>query len=122
MKQYLRIGCIVRAHGVHGAVKLQPTTDRIERFRGLSHAYLEERNGAIRPVEVSGVRLLNDAVALEIAGVDTVEAAERLRGEPEKTVLEIALDCGFPTVTYFNRLFLRQYGKTPTAYRQESIY
>lgn len=80
MKQYLRIGCIVRAHGVHGAVKLQPTTDRIERFRGLSHAYLEERNGAIRPVEVSGVRLLNDAVALEIAGVDTVEAAERLRG------------------------------------------
>ena len=37
----------------------------------------------------------------------------------EKNVLEIALDCGFPTVTYFNRLFLRQFGKSPTAYRQE---
>ena len=46
-------------------------------------------------------------------------AAERLRKEPEKNVLEIALDCGFPTVTYFNRLFLRQFGKSPTAYRQE---
>ena len=29
------------------------------------------------------------------------------------------LDCGFPTVTYFNRLFLRQFGKSPTAYRRE---
>ena len=46
-------------------------------------------------------------------------AAERLCREPEKNVLEIALDCGFPTVTYFNRLFLRQFGKSPTAYRQE---
>lgn len=46
-------------------------------------------------------------------------AAERLRREPEKNVLEIALDCGFPTVTYFNRLFLWQFGKSPTAYRQE---
>ena len=57
-----------------------------------------------------------------LSGLRLARAAERLRGEPEKTVLEIALDCGFPTVTYFNRLFLRQYGKTPTAYRQESIY
>lgn len=57
-----------------------------------------------------------------LSGLRLARTAERLRGEPEKTVLEIALDCGFPTVTYFNRLFLRQYGKTPTAYRQESIY
>lgn len=99
MKQYLRIGCIVRAHGVHGAVKLQPTTDRIERFRGLSHAYLEERNGAIRPVEVSGVRLLNDAVALEIAGVDTVEAAERLRGA--YLSVDRAHTVPLPAETYF---------------------
>lgn len=42
-REYLRIGQIVRAHGVHGAVKLIPTTDVIERFRGLSEAYLEER-------------------------------------------------------------------------------
>ena len=51
--------------------------------------------------------------------LNITRAAERLRREPEKNVLEIALDCGFPTVTYFNRLFLRQFGKSPTAYRQE---
>ena len=79
MKPYLRIGCIVRAHGVHGAVKLMPTTDDIDRFRGLSHAFLEER-GQVRPVEISDVRLLNDAVALHLRGVDSVEAATALRG------------------------------------------
>ena len=80
MKPYLRIGCIVRAHGVHGAVKLTPTTDRLERFRGLCHAYLEDQRGNIRPVDISDVRLLNDAVALHIDGVDTVEDATALRG------------------------------------------
>lgn len=79
MKQYLRIGCIVRAHGVHGAVKIEPATDRIERFRGLSSAFLEQGKG-MRPVKVSDVRLLNDAVALKIEGVETVEAANLLRG------------------------------------------
>lgn len=76
---YLRIGRIVRAHGVRGAVKLIPTTDVIERFRGLTEAYLEERGG-YRPVAVSGVRLLPEAVVLQIDGVDTCEAAEALRG------------------------------------------
>ena len=79
-REYLRIGQIVRAHGVHGAVKLIPTTDVIERFRGLSEAYLEER-GEYRPVALSGVRLLNDAVVLQISGVETCDAAERLRGK-----------------------------------------
>lgn len=76
---YLRIGQIVRAHGVRGAVKLKPTTDVIERFRGLTEAFLEERNG-YRPVVISGVRLLTDAVVVQIEGISTCEEAEQLRG------------------------------------------
>lgn len=45
-------------------------------------------------------------------------AARQLREEKDKTVLDVALDCGFPTITYFNRLFLRAYGQSPTSYRQ----
>lgn len=45
-------------------------------------------------------------------------AARQLQEERNKTVLDVALDCGFPTITYFNRLFLRAYGQSPTAYRQ----
>ncbi|MDO4492620.1 MAG: ribosome maturation factor RimM [Clostridia bacterium] len=79
MKQYLRIGCIVRAHGVRGDVKLEPTTDRVERYRGLSHAFLEQK-GSYTEVKLSNVRLMNDAVVLHIAGTDTVDAANLLRG------------------------------------------
>ena len=98
MKPYLRIGCIVRAHGVHGAVKLMPTTDDIDRFRGLSQAFLEER-GQFRPVEISDVRLLNDAVALHLRGVDSVEAATALRGA--YLCVDRAHTVALPPDTYF---------------------
>ncbi len=79
-EQYLRIGQVVRAHGVRGDVKLIPTTDVPERFRGMQEAYLEERGGGYRPVTLSHVRLLPNAVVLHIGGVDSCEAAEALRG------------------------------------------
>lgn len=96
--EYLRIGQIVRAHGVHGAVKLIPTTDVIERFRLLSEAYLEEQ-GEYRPVAVSGVRLLADAVVLQLGGVDTCEAAELLRGR--YLCVDRAHAVKLPVDTYF---------------------
>ena len=36
-----------------------------------------------------------------------------------QTVTEIAQQTGFNNVTYFNRLFKKQYGKTPTEYRNK---
>ncbi len=77
-EQYFRIGRIVRAHGVHGAVKLTPTTDDSNRFRLLSDAYLEEKD-AFRPIRVFDIGVRPDAVTLRIEGVDTPEQAEKLR-------------------------------------------
>ncbi len=48
---FYRIGVIVRPHGVHGAVKVEPLTDSSKRFRGLSEAYLE-LHGEMRPVQL----------------------------------------------------------------------
>ena len=45
-------------------------------------------------------------------------AARQLR-ESERTVLDISLECGFQNVTYFNRLFKREFGMAPSAYRRE---
>lgn len=70
----------MRAHGVHGAVKLIPETDDINRFRSLDTAYLEEKDGSYRPVRVSDVKILSGAVSLRISGTDTVEQANQLRG------------------------------------------
>lgn len=45
------------------------------------------------------------------------KAAALLRGT-RHTVLEIAAQCGFANASYFTRAFTRQYGQSPTAYRQ----
>ena len=45
------------------------------------------------------------------------KAAPLLRGS-RYTVLEIAARCGFSNASYFTRAFTRQYGVSPTAYRQ----
>ena len=47
-----------------------------------------------------------------------LERAEaRLTGSDER-IIDIALDCGFQNVPYFNRLFLKKYGASPRAYRK----
>ncbi len=77
--EYLRIGVVVRAHGVRGAVKVAPTTDDPRRFLALAEAFIEQ-DGRYRAVPISQVRLLNDGVSLQLAGVDTCDGAEKLRG------------------------------------------
>lgn len=44
--------------------------------------------------------------------------AARLLENGRETVLNIALDCGFQNISYFNRLFMEAYHMTPLAYRR----
>ena len=43
--------------------------------------------------------------------------ATKLLLESEAKVIDIALECGFNNVAYFNRLFAKSYGISPTEYR-----
>ena len=76
---HLRIGQIVRPHGVRGAVKLDPLTDDTNRFRGMTEAYLEQ-HGELTPVPLSVLSIAPSQVIVKLDGVDTPEMAERLRG------------------------------------------
>lgn len=76
-REYLRIGEIVRAHGVRGDVKALPLTDDIARFSGMQSCYLERRGG-YEPVALSNVRLQPDAIIVHLSGVETPEDAGRL--------------------------------------------
>jgi 16S rRNA processing protein RimM len=76
---FYRIGVIVRPHGVHGAVKVEPLTDSSKRFRGLTEAYLE-LHGEMRPVQLSVASVAPDAVILTVEGTETPEQANALRG------------------------------------------
>ena len=46
---------------------------------------------------------------------------ERLRGADE-SIAKIAQECGFADQSYYNRLFLREYGCTPLAYRKGKTF
>ena len=43
MEQLLQVGVITQTHGVHGEVKVFPTTDDPERFLDLEYVFLEQR-------------------------------------------------------------------------------
>lgn len=76
---FYRIGLIARTHGVHGAVKLDPLTDDVKRFRGLSEAYVE-LHGKRTPVQLCVQSVSPDAVIVRIDGYETPEQASALRG------------------------------------------
>lgn len=47
------------------------------------------------------------------------KARELLLQQPELTIAEVAYDTGFSSPSYFSRLFLREFGCTPTDYREK---
>ncbi len=52
-----------------------------------------------------------------IQHVRTEKASRLLITHPEMAISEIAVDCGFDNMSYFARLFKRDYNLTPSQYR-----
>lgn len=48
-----------------------------------------------------------------------LELAETLVVKGEDKIIDIALECGFNNISYFNRSFQKKYGLSPTAYRKK---
>ena len=46
--------------------------------------------------------------------------AERLLKSSDSSVLEIAEQCGFDNLSYFNRIFKRKYGISPGRWRMQA--
>ncbi|MEG1559542.1 MAG: ribosome maturation factor RimM [Clostridia bacterium] len=78
MTGYFRIAVISRPHGIHGALKLNPLTDDLNRFLGLKFAYLE-RGSAYERVGIESVSVGGGNIIMTIEGVSDRTAAERLK-------------------------------------------
>ncbi len=50
-----------------------------------------------------------------------INEACRLLVQSEKTVSQISFDCGFETLSYFNRVFFTKKGMTPSGYRNYEL-
>jgi AraC-like DNA-binding protein len=50
-----------------------------------------------------------------------INEASRLLIQSDKTISQISFECGFETLTYFNRVFLNKKGITPSFYRKKAL-
>ena len=77
-KPYLEAGQIVGTHGVRGEVRVQPWCDSPQQFATFKKLYWDAEGK--KPVKVKGRPHKNIALVV-LDGVDTVEAAQVLRGK-----------------------------------------
>ena len=76
-KKFLEAGKIVGTHGIRGDLKVQSWCDTPEVLCDFDTLYLDEKT----PVEVTSAQVHKNVVLMHLKGVDTVEAAEKLRGK-----------------------------------------
>ncbi len=76
---WIRVGYVRKPHGIAGTLRVEPLSDRIERF-AVGSSYRLEDNGSSALV-IDGVTGLPDGdVLLHFSGVADRNAAEKLRG------------------------------------------
>lgn len=73
--EFLIVGRILAPWGIKGEVKVEVITDFPERFAPHNLVYLDSR-----PFEIESCRPHKQHLVLKLATVDSVEAAEKLRG------------------------------------------
>ena len=92
--QFLETGQIVNNHGVKGEVKVVPWADSPEYLRQFHTFYLEGGT----PLRALSVRVDKTNVLIRFEGVDTVEAAMKLKG---KTLSVARADTKLPAGRHF---------------------
>ena len=75
---FFLIGIVQKAHGVHGEMKVHPTTDDPGRFKKLKEVIVRQQNREER-IPVESARFFKDTVLLKLRGVDDMDRAERFR-------------------------------------------
>ena len=90
----------------HGKVEIESLADQM----CLSRSQLNRRVKTL-----TGQSTSNYSIQLRLS-----HACELLTTEPELTVADVALRCGFDDAAYFTRLFRRRIGVAPTTFRKNS--
>ena len=74
----LRIGVVTSPHGVHGEVKVYPTTDDLGRFSEIDTVVVENR-GKQEVMDVEGVKYFKGMAIVKLSGLNSMDEAEKYR-------------------------------------------
>jgi 16S rRNA processing protein RimM len=80
-ERFLAVARVVRPQGRRGEVAAEILTDFPRRFENLRSAYLESAAAEPEAVQVEKAWPHKGRIILKFSGVDTISAAERLRGK-----------------------------------------
>ena len=74
MEDFFQIGIVTTAHGVHGELKVFPTTDDAKRFKKLKNLYIDNGKTTVTK-KVESVKFFKQFVILKLEGIDTMDDA-----------------------------------------------
>ena len=77
-KEYLEAGKIVTTHGIRGEVKIMPYTDSPDLLAEFDRLFIGKNH---EEVFIERSRVFKNTVIAKIEGIDTPEAAEKLRNK-----------------------------------------
>lgn len=80
MEDKFQVGIISTTHGVHGEVKVFPTTDDVKRFKKLKEVLLDTGK-EMRTLKIEGVKFFKQFAILKFEGYDTIDDIVKYRGK-----------------------------------------
>jgi 16S rRNA processing protein RimM len=89
MKETIVVGKVSSSHGLKGEVMLFPLTDDIERFLNLEYLLFDGIEHAVEEA-----RLHKGQALLKLEGIETRDAADRMRGKLAQVRREDAVELG----------------------------
>ena len=78
MEEFFQVGVITATHGIHGEVKVFPTTDDPNRFKKLKKVLLDTGIQKLE-LEVAGVKFFKKFVVLKFKEFDDINQVEKYR-------------------------------------------
>ncbi|MCM1540276.1 MAG: ribosome maturation factor RimM [Blautia sp.] len=95
MEDFFQVGIITSPHGVHGDVKVYPTTDDAKRFKRLKEVILDTGKERL-DLEIEGVKFVKQFAVLKFKGYDNANDVERFRQKslfvPRKDAVRLGRD------------------------------
>lgn len=79
MEDMLKVGILSSTHGVHGEMKVFPTTDDVRRFKKLKEVMLLKGSEYL-PLEIEGVKFFKQFVIIKFKGYDSINDIEKYKG------------------------------------------
>ncbi len=93
MEDLLQVGAITQPHGIHGEVKVFPTTSDVKRFKKLKEVILDTGKEQIT-LEIESVKFFKQFVILKFKGFDNINDIQKYKGKPLLVTRENAVKLG----------------------------